>query len=433
MRTVFWFTVKQNTKGKGFVFATFIFPVLLSVICIAACVFMAMNTASEEKLSDIKTVYVNNLSEVSYLDFSGFGQFAGEEYEKLQFVMGKEAGKKECYALNVEITECKEELAVKVNLPEWSELSYGEAEAFNGYLAGYVKNLRTADLVRKSGGDAVKEEDILTALMPVRVEHTTVGDEDAGLGAELMKMILPMLIVFLLYMMVLLYGQAVGKLILSEKASKLMETMLITVKPYQLISGKILAIVSIAVLQILLWVSGISLGLFLGHFAAKQISPGYSNVIFDAVALMKELGNGMAFSLPAILLSVLALICGFVFYCVLAGLFAAPASKAEELASSYGIFQLLVVLAFLAAYMLPLQGIESAAVQAFLYILPFTSAFMLSGDILTGNVGVLSGCGYLALLVCFTAGVALYAGKIYKDQVFYRGVSGKWIQKLLKR
>ncbi len=439
MGTVFWFTVKQNTKGKGFVFATFLFPVILCLGCILACVIMAMNKGSEENKSVIKTVYVTNHTELSYLDFSEFGKFAGEEYGNIQFVTGEKkdikAGKKERYALNAELTENDKEYAVRVNLPEWSEISYGEAVEFNGYLTGYVENLRTIDLVRRSKGENVKETDIMTALMPVHVEHNIAGEENAegaGLGAELMKMLLPMLIIFMLYMMVLLYGQSVGKLIISEKVSKLMETMLITVKPYQLIAGKILAIVSIAVLQILLWIAGLSLGLFLGHFAAKQISPDYTNLIFEAAALVKELGSGMAFSAPAILLSVLAMIFGFIFYCVLAGLFAAPAAKAEELASSYGIFQMLAVIAFLAAYMLPLQGIDSSAVQVLLYVLPFTSSFMLSGDILTGNIGLAAGSGYLALLILLTAGLAVYAGRLYKNQVFYQGASGKWIQRFIK-
>ncbi|MBR1742241.1 MAG: ABC transporter permease, partial [Lachnospiraceae bacterium] len=317
MADIFWFTFKQQTKGKGFIFATFIFPVILCLICILVCVFMAMGKDSDEELSPIKKVYVTNHTELSYMDFSGFTQFAGEEYEKLTFVTEGAAGKKELHALDVELAEGEKEYAVKLNIPAWSEISYDEAEEFNTLFAGYVEKLRTIDAVMRSKGSEAKEEDILTALMPVNVERTTVGDEAAGVGAELMKMLLPMLVIFLLYMMVLLYGQAIGKLVISEKVSKLMETLLVTVKPYQLIAGKILAVVVIAVLQIVLWVLGLVLGLSFGNLAAKQIDPDYSNLLFEAVKLIRELGAGMAFSAPAVVLTVLSLIFGFIFYCVL--------------------------------------------------------------------------------------------------------------------
>lgn len=432
MGQVFHFTWQQNTKGKGFFFSTFLFPVILCVLCIVVNLATAVWGSSEEETSAVEKVYVENHTKLGYLDFSDFCKYAGAKYEQLEFELTGHATEQEPFALDVTLEETEEEYAMTVHLPEWSTLSKQEVEEFNDGMAGYVEQLSAVDAIKHSGKTNASEAEILAALMPVQQEEMTMGDAWAGLGAELMKEFLPMLLVFLLYMMVLLYGQAIGKIVISEKVSKLMETLLVTVKPYQLISGKILAMIAIAVMQICLWILGLAAGLWLGNFFAKEVNPNYSNVIFEAVKLIQELGAGLAFSTAAVIFSILAFVMGFIFYCVLAGLFATPVSKAEELASSTTLFQTFVVIAFLAAYMLPSQGIDSKAIEMLLHLLPFTSAFMLSGDILVGNVELLPGAGYLLLLVIITIGIAIYTGKLYKNQVFYNNASGSFFKRLFR-
>lgn len=431
MGKVFRFTFMQNTKGKGFVFITFIVPVIICAICILADVIAASGDSSET-YNPVEKVYVTNNSDLSYVDFGGFRQYAGEEYDNVEFIMDAKAPENELNSLDMTIEENDEEYAVKVHIPDWSEITYGEAKDFNNIAAGYVEKLRTIDAAMKSGGNNVSESDIMKALIPVQVEFTTIGDEDAGLGAELIKMILPMFMVLFLYFIVIIYGQSIGKIIISEKVSKLMETLLINVRPYQLISGKILAMTLIAALQIVMWFTGIVAGLIIGDMAAKSIEPEFSNVIFNAMDLIRDGSVGMAFSIPALILSVIAIIIGFVFYCVIAALFASPVSKAEELATSTGIFQTIVIISFLAAYMLPLQGINSQAIDIALHVIPVTSAFMLSGDILIGNISIIAGAGYMALLVIFTAGIAIYAGKLYRNQVFYYSARGSFAKRLFR-
>jgi len=79
-----------------------------------------------------------------------------------------------------------------------------------------------------------------------------------------------------------------------------------------------------------------------------------------------------------------------------------------------------------------LQGIDSEVISIILHAVPFTGAFMIPGSMLLGNVSLLVGIGYLALLIVFTVAVALYSGKLYKNQLFYNNVKGSFLKKLLK-
>lgn len=429
MRTVFDFTFRQNTKGGGFVFVTYIIPVIISLICIAVSVFMAYPEDEEAYKSPVKKVYVDNQTEVSYMDFSEFARFAGEEYGMVSFVTGDRVPENEANSIRVIFEENDEEYAVRADIPEWSELEISEVTDINDNIRSYFEQLRTIDAVMKSNAQA-GEQDMLAALMPVNVEYTILGDETTSVIAEILKMIGPLVIILILYMMVLVYGQSIGKIVISEKVSKLMETLLVTIKPHQLISGKILAMVVIAIIQILLWTVGLISGLGIGHIVAKSINPEYNNIIFDSLDLIRDPSNGVAFSVPALILTVVSLVIGFSFYCILSGLFACPVSKAEDLASATGIFQFLVIIGFLASYMLPLQGIDSPVVMNIMRIVPFSSAFMLPGDILFGNIGIGGAIGFIILLIIFTGAVAWYAGRLYRNQVFYNNTSKSVFKKL---
>ena len=59
---------------------------------------------------------------------------------------------------------------------------------------------------------------------------------------------------FLIYMFVFLYGGMVMQGVIEEKSNKVLEVMVSSVKPFQLMMGKILGIASVALTQLLIWV-----------------------------------------------------------------------------------------------------------------------------------------------------------------------------------
>ena len=60
-----------------------------------------------------------------------------------------------------------------------------------------------------------------------------------------------------------------------------------------------------------------------------------------------------------------------------------------------------------------------------LRIVPITSAYLLPGDILVGNISVPEGLLYMLILMVFTAALVVCTGKVYRNQLFYRGKSLK--------
>lgn len=76
-----------------------------------------------------------------------------------------------------------------------------------------------------------------------------------------------LVLVMLLYMTVLLYGQAIGRSVLSEKTSKTVEIMLSSVRPLDLMYGKIAGKAAASLLQYAVWV--VMAAAFLSLFGSK--------------------------------------------------------------------------------------------------------------------------------------------------------------------
>ena len=425
MKDVYFFTLKQNMKGKGFKIATFLIPLILFIIGIAITIGMAGGNSDENDSFKVTKLYVNNESELIFDDFDYYGVLPWEK--------GKNVPKNEDTALLLNITDGADGICYNLSVPENSVLKTDDAKKLMPSIDEYMNIIIKADMIKKDNPlISCSDEELFKACTPVVANYVTVGDENANLGASLFKMIGPMLIVFVLYFMSLVYGQTIGKTVISEKVSKLMETLLVTVKPGKLISGKILAMFSIAILQMSLWIVCFVAGFVAGHYIALWKYGEYTNIILQIIEILRDGSNGPAFSVTAVVLSILVLFIAFLFLCVLAGMVSAPVSKAEELSSFFSIYQVIVVVGFMISYIIPLKGGVSPFIDRLLHIVPVTSVFMLPSDILIGNLTRTESITYTAILAVFTAILAVYTGKIYKARVFYNDSGEGTLKRFLK-
>ena len=279
--------------------------------------------------------------------------------------------------------------------------------------SGVINNAK----IKASG---IEEEKLEIVMSYVSVNKMLAGDSEKSVGQEVMESILPMILSIILYLVILIYGINMGNAVSVEKTSKLMEMMLTFTRPYALIFGKITALVSSAVVQMLSIVFGFAVGFFLGDFVADNfVYSGYDNYVIEVIRIIQATNSMGAFSVVSIVLFMLTLIASILFYCMLAATTGSFANKTEDVANYMSYFQLLAVAGYLISLFLPMKGI--GWVNNILRIIPFTSAFVLPSDILLGKITQLSGLLYFMLLLGFSVVVSLVAGKIYMNQIFFRG------------
>lgn len=430
-RKVFGFTASQNVKGKGFKLSTILIALVIAAIFAAISIFQAVfqdkdngednidNIINTEEKFDIDIYYVNEtgindlliqgITEAEAFKACSLLPVEKSEFEKAKSdVNGYLEGKKD--AVVMILNEDENTVSVKYYIPYDTEVSEDTVEiigeAFNSYYE-YISVNQITDL-----------DDMHMFLYNAEVYSASLkaGDEPDSFGLMLTKMLVPMLFSLVLYMMILLYGQNITKIVVSEKSSKLMETLLTSVKPYAIIAGKIVAVSGIAIMQMLIWlVSGVA-GFYLGEKAAHAINPNYINYVSLIIDMIKESSD--AFSIGAVLIALLMVIIGFFMYSVLAGLVAALVERMEDISSVMGLFQVPVVIGFLGAYFVSMS--ENDTLKLIVKYFPITSPFYVPSGIMTGDIDMASGIISLLIVAVVTLVLIVFTGKIYKGKLFNR-------------
>ena len=427
---VFSFTFKQGVSGGRFKAVTIGLALALFLIGGAISVIMAfVQKKDATEVSPIQQVYVVDESGLDMLYLDGFAESYGDKYPEVTFVTGMESVESanetwKQYTLDNDIHEPKDVILhvgkaeegylMTLYLPEQSLVEKDEAEEF-------LENVTVVMEQSKLFSSGIATEKLMLAMSGISTTFLDAGEQEKSLGEELIAMLLPMILVLFMYMMFLLYGQSIGNVVSVEKTSKLMEMILTLTRPYGLIFGKVLAMTVIAILQIFVWIVSFVIGFVVGDVLAVQLYPEYNNVVMEALKLLGGQEGSTAFSAGAVVLAVFVICLAFLFYSMIAGLVASFATKAEELGQMMAYYQILMIAGFFGAYMGPLQ--EKPWLDTLLRIIPVTSAYMLPGDVLVGNITVGQCILYTSILFITTMVLAVITGKVYKNQLFYRGQS----------
>lgn len=427
---VFSFTFKQGVRGGRFKAVTIGLALALFIIGASISVIMALVQEDDAtEVSPIQKVYVVDESGLDMLYLDGFAESYGDKYPEVTFVTGMESVEVanetwKQYTLDNDIHEPKDVILhvgkaedgylMTLYLPEQSLVEKDEAEEF-------LEDVTVVMEQSKLFSSGIATEKLMLAMSGISTTFLDAGEQEKSLGEELVAMLLPMILVLFMYMMFLLYGQSIGNIVSVEKTSKLMEMILTLTRPYGLIFGKVLAMTVIAILQIFVWIVSFVVGFVVGDVLAVQLYPEYNNVVMEALKLLGGQEGSTAFSAGAVVLAVFVICLAFLFYSMIAGLVASFATKAEELGQMMAYYQILMIAGFFGAYMGPLQ--EKPWLDTLLRIIPVTSAYMLPGDVLVGNITVGQCILYTSILFITTMVLAVITGKVYKNQLFYRGQS----------
>lgn len=421
--TVFSFTLKQGFT-KGYKLGTLIFALILLMAGIGANLFLADRQKKEEKISPVEKVYVYDESGIQELKLSGERLLDEEQFPKVVFEpaaldfkeLGVKLASEEGNDVIAQITAESHGYQVMVYVPDESRVKKEDAKN----LAKAIRTVVRQSLIATSG---IEKEKVTYIVSSTQTKFLTAGENAQSTGQRVLTVVLPICLMMFMYFMVLIYGQNMGNIVTVEKSSKLVETLLVMTKPYGIIFGKIFATTLTAIFQVLLWGASIVAGFVAGDVLARQvINPEYDNFFFEILSQLAADDSLKAFTVEAIILGVVTLCVAFLFYCVLAGAIASFAGKAEELGQVMMFYNMFLIIGFFGSYALP-NVTGQGWVKVVLRIIPFTGAFLLPGEILVGTVPVVQGILYLLLLMAWIAGLCVFAGRVYKNQLFYKGKS----------
>ncbi|HTD97740.1 MAG TPA: ABC transporter permease [Mucilaginibacter sp.] len=165
----------------------------------------------------------------------------------------------------------------------------------------------------KAGIDTARLHKIKSNIVIKASEITDTGEKSAGLGSAYA---LSFAGAILIYMSIFIYGAQVMRGVIEEKTSRIIEVIVSSVKPFQLMAGKIIGVGLVGLTQFVLWIGlSAAISYFVGHNAPSQ-SPIYS--------FIHNLGASAAYELSCF---IFYWITGFLFY---SSLFAAVGSAVDS-------------------------------------------------------------------------------------------------------
>lgn len=212
--------------------------------------------------------------------------------------------------------------------------------------------------------------------------------------------------VFVLYMVIMMFGQKVAMSVVTEKTSRAMEVLITSASPVALMFGKILASSVAGIFQIT--------AIFGSAFISYNINKSY----FETNAVINTL-----FNFPASLVGYLLIffLLGFLIYSFLFGAMASTVSKIEDLSSVVMLIQIIFVAGFVVSINAMTSGDVNSELMKGLSLFPLTSPMAMFTRIAMSEVPGLEILLSVAFLILATILIGYIAAKIYRVGVLMYG------------
>jgi ABC-2 type transport system permease protein len=433
------FTYIQTIKQKSFIVSTVV-TVIIFGLMIAGANFLPKllmpepeiinitddygNIVGEMEALKIAKVYINDQSGLS-LDFS-FLPALEVEYEhitaeQVQATMDRVTESRESVVLAV-IEPNEHGFDVKMSRPESTEL-INNSDCFS-LLGMFNSVINNANLVSLG----IAEEDVGKAYVHISTTVNVGGEEPKSEIAEGITMVLTLLTSAILFTFIVGYGQLTAQAIATEKASRVMELLLTSVRPLAVIIGKVLASTLVAFTTITL-IGGISSLIFLATAPFGMLGEVVGMVDTTDPAIMSvnaELGTALAgVNAVNIALIVVIFLMGFLFYSLIAGLIGASVSKIEDLQTAIQPLIYISMLGFYLTYFSTFTGLDPDRQGNFIVTLsrylPISSPFALPSAILSGDIGGAEIAISIGVLTLCLGLFAIFVAKVYEHIILHNG------------
>ncbi|MEV6244433.1 ABC transporter permease [Lentzea sp. NPDC051838] len=258
--------------------------------------------------------------------------------------------------------------------------------------------LRQQVLVAQLAETGKTPQQVAESLADVKVAVTALEPVDPQRGQRLA---IGLIVAALLYYSLLVYGTMVAQGVVEEKSSRVVEILLATLRPWQLLLGKVIGLGAVGLLQLLV-ISTVGLGL---------------SSAFDVVDV-GALGG------TALLTGVLWYLLGFFLYATVFAAAASLVSRQEELQSVLTPISMTIIVAFVAGINLMI-GSPSGPTVTVLSLLPPFAPILMPGRMALGVAPAWQVLLAVVLALAAIAAITWLGGKVYANAVLRTGARVK--------
>ena len=256
-----------------------------------------------------------------------------------------------------------------------------------------------AHLRNRLAAAGVKVGDLDDVLKPVSMETVRLeGGRENRLSGTAMFTVAVILAIFL-YMTMIMYGVAVMRSVLDEKSSRIIEVMLASVTPKELMAGKVLGVGAVGLSQLMIW--GVAAG------------------VLGAPGVVAVAGMGLSIPIRVLLWLPVFFLLGFALYSVSYAALGASVNTEQEAQQFQMIVMLPLILAITMMYAVIRQPNSGLAIA--LSIFPFTAPVLMYLRMVVSEPPAWQLGLSLGLLLATIYGMVVLCARIYRVGILMYG------------
>ena len=382
---VYRFTLSQLLKSRANR-VTLIIMVLLAAVSMPLTALLGGETPETSDTAGLASVRVDNRTDL-VLDFSGDAYWADTDFSA-------DAGEPDAV-----VTVTGDETGYQVAV-------VGSESAHAGELSQLAETARQAvrDACLRAAGLSSRQLEALTA---------STGEEDShedGFWVQYGYSILAMILC-------LMSASYVIRAVVEEKDSRLVELLLVSVKPMALLAGKILAVMAFTFGWLLAMLAGfgVSCGLTAGLMGSGVLQKQLSGLLAAVPRVQEDLWQAAG----VLLVLLVSLGLGYLTMSLIGGVAGACCSGMEEAGEATGPVMLLTMTGYLASCVV--GAVSSGPVAVFSTLCPIVSIFCAPVQFAGGNVSFWLVLASWAIQAAVIWGLLTLASRVYAGLIVHRG------------
>ena len=400
LKSVYSFTLSQTMKNKTNI-ATMI---MLFVVALFSLPIQTISNSSTT-VSPIQTAYITNDSGID-VDFDQLKtqSFSDVSFQQADFDETSYADRLKENDVYIKINEpnASGSCSLEAHTIEESTLKTEDLQS----LLTAISTQLTASSMAIDGLSSQYQVESMSA-SDYREPKTESLGFDGGFAIQYGYALVVMLLC-------VLAASFIIRCVITEKESKLIELLMVSVSPLALLLGKILAIMTYVIILLVT----LAVGLVLSY----QISVQFLNMA-SIGSVLSQIGIDLSLlrlNSGTIVIAVVSLLLAFATYAVLSGLIGTCCNTTEQAEPAIMIVTALIMVGYIASCVSPaISG--NPVIAAIFSLCPVISVYCAPVLYVCGNISLVVLVISWLIQAVILIGLSVFCAKVYRDLLLYRG------------
>ena len=409
---------KERVRKKSFIITTLLMPVFMLAMYLAPTLIMTKGGIDLQQIMVVddspNKIISSQLKSNDIVEFNLLEDITKEE------ASAKYSDKSSAYGILYIGTDI-------LSNPKDIQFFLNESSSMlvEDNITNQLENILSSEKMRSYNIEGI-EEIIASTNISIGSLNTIKNDGSGNADkmqstSSIFSYLLALFLGLILYMIIILYGQMVMTTVIEEKSTRVLDVIVTTCKPFDIMMGKILGIAAVAATQIAIWgILIVAASQFLiPAIAAIDPSSEAGSAINSLLAQITDFG----FIIKLFIAMLVYVVGGFLLY---ASLFAAAGSAVDN-AQDGQQFSTIIMLPIIFALIIMMQVFNnpSAEVLKWCSMVPFTSPIVMMARIPYGVENWELLLSFAILIVSFIA-TTWIAARIYRIGILTHGKKPSW-------